>query len=230
LIATFRIAVLQKRCRQSPSEACFAELTWADMDPADKELRNQCSGNNERLTELITLVYDELRRLASFYLRSERPGHTLQTTALVHEAYLRLAGQRQARWENRSQFFAIAAQQMRRILVDHARGHGAPKRGGATVKVSLDDAVVFSREPSPDVLAVDESLTKLFALDPEQARITELRFFGGLTIEETAEVIGISVATVKREWTMAKAWLTRELRNARRVEQKEHSTHDPSLA
>jgi RNA polymerase sigma-70 factor, ECF subfamily len=182
-------------------------------------LRNQCSGKNERLTELITLVYDELRRLASFYLRGERPGHTLQTTALVHEAYLRLAGQRQARWENRSQFFAIAAQQMRRILVDYARSHGAPKKGGAAVKVSLDKAVVFSRERSADVLAVDESLTKLAALDSEQARITELRFFGGLTVEETAEVIGISPATVKREWTMAKAWLTRELRNIRTGEQ-----------
>ena len=185
----------------------------------DKELRNQCTGDNEALAELITLVYDELRRLASFYLRRERPGHTLQTTALVHEAYLRLAGQRHARWENRSQFFAIAAQQMRRILVDYARSHRSSKRGGAAVKVSLDNAVVFSSERSADVLSVDESLTKLAALDPEQARITELRFFGGLTVAETAEVIGISPATVKREWTMAKAWLTREVRNIRIGEQ-----------
>ena len=184
----------------------------------DKEVRNQCTGDNEALAELITLVYGELRRLASFYLRSERPGHTLQTTALVHEAYLRLATQRHARWENRSQFFAIAAQQMRRILVDYARRHGASKRGGATVKVSLDKVVVFSSERSSEVLAVDESLTKLAALDSEQARITELRFFGGLTIDETAEVMGISPATVKREWTMAKAWLTREVRNIRNGE------------
>jgi len=115
------------------------------MDAANKNLGNQCSSNNEKLTELITLVYDELRRLASFYLRGERPGHTLQTTALVHEAYLRLAGQRQARWENRSQFFAIAAQQMRRILVDYARSRGASKRGGAAVKVSLDKEQWSSR-------------------------------------------------------------------------------------
>ena len=194
------------------------------MDPANKNLGNQCSGNSERLTELITLVYDELRRLASFYLRNERPGHTLQTTALVHEAYLRLAGQRHARWENRSQFFAIAAQQMRRILVDYARSRRSSKRGGAAVKVSLDKAVAVSRERSADVLAVDESLTKLFALDPEQARITELRFFGGLTVEETAEVIGISPATVKREWTMAKAWLIREVRNIRTGE---HGANSP---
>ena len=193
------------------------------MDPNEK-LRIQGSSNNGNLAELITLVYDELRRLASFYLRSERPGHTLQTTALVHEAYLRLAGQRQARWENRSQFFAIAAQQMRRILVDYARSHGTSKRGGAAAKVSLDKAVAFLGEPSTDVLAVDESLTKLAALDPEQARITELRFFGGLTVEETAEVIGISPATVKREWTMAKAWLTREVRNIRRGE---HGANSP---
>jgi RNA polymerase sigma-70 factor (ECF subfamily) len=192
------------------------------MDPNEK-LRTQGSCNNGNLAELITLVYDELRRLASFYLRSERPGHTLQTTALVHEAYLRLAGQRQARWENRSQFFAIAAQQMRRILVDYARSHGTSKRGGAAVKVSLDKAVAFLGEPSTDVIAVDESLTKLAALDPEQARITELRFFGGLTVEETAEVIGISPATVKREWTMAKAWLTREVRNIRRGEHRANS-------
>ena len=122
------------------------------MDP-NEELRTQCAGNSGNLPEFITLVYDELRRLASFYLRSERPGHTLQTTALVHEAYLRLAGQRQARWENRSQFFAIAAQQMRRILVDYARSHGSSKRGGAAVKVSLDKVVVFSSERSSEVLA-----------------------------------------------------------------------------
>ena len=184
------------------------------MDTANKELRNQSTADNEALAELIRLVYDELRRLASFYLRGERPGHTLQTTALVHEAYLRIAGQRRAQWENRSQLFAIAAQQMRRILVDYARSHGASKRGGAAVKVSLDNAMLVSRERSAAALVVDESLTKLAVLDPEQARITELRFFGGLTVEETAEVIGISPATVKREWTMAKAWLTRDLRTS----------------
>jgi RNA polymerase sigma factor (TIGR02999 family) len=181
------------------------------MDTANKELGNQRTGDNKSLAEVVTLVYDELRRLASFYLQSERPGHTLQTTALVHEAYLRLAGQRHAQWENRSHFFAIAAQQMRRILVDYARSHGASKRGGAAVKVSLDKAIVFSRERSADLIAMDESLTKLAALDPEQARITELRFFGGLTVEETSEVMAISPAKVKREWTIAKAWLKREM-------------------
>ena len=188
------------------------------MTPSPQEvtqlLKAWSGGDEAAFEQLMPLVYEELRRVAKRYMGRERAGHTLQTTALVHEAYLRIAGQRRAQWENRSQLFAIAAQQMRRILVDYARSHGASKRGGAAVKVSLDNAMLVSRERSAAALVVDESLTKLAVLDPEQARITELRFFGGLTVEETAEVIGISPATVKREWTMAKAWLTRDLRTS----------------
>jgi RNA polymerase sigma factor (TIGR02999 family) len=169
-------------------------------------------GDQAALAHLLPLVYDELRRLAQRYLQSERPDHTLQATALVHEAYLRLVDQRQAQWHNRAHFFGIAAQMMRRILVDHARQQHAAKRGGAEPKLSLDEAVHVSAERAVDVVALDEALTALAALDPQQSQIVELRFFGGLTIEETAEVLGVSPATVKRDWSMAQAWLYRELR------------------
>jgi RNA polymerase sigma-70 factor (ECF subfamily) len=157
------------------------------------------------------IVYEELRRQAARYLRREQEGHTLQTTALIHEAYVRLVDQRNVQWQNRAHFFGIAAQLMRRILVDHARAKKRVKRGGSDVRVSLADADVAVKGQELDVVAVDEALQRLAALDEQQSRVVELRFFSGLTVEETAEVMGISKATVKRDWAMAKAWLHREL-------------------
>ena len=173
------------------------------------ELRN---GSEDAVAKLVPLLYRELRRMAAAYLSSERRNHTLQPTALVHEAYLRLVDQKNVQWQNRQHFFGVAAQVMRRILVDHARGHDAVKRGGVVPKVSLEEAIVISQERSAELLALDEALTRLATLDQQQARIIELRFFGGLTVEETAQVLGISPATVKRDWNMAKAWLNREVR------------------
>ena len=171
------------------------------------------NGNQQALDRLVPLVYRELRAIASRYLARESAGHTLQSTALVHEAYLRLVDQRSARWQNRSQFFGIAAQMMRRILVDHARHRHRAKRGGGAVTLSLDDAMAqASPEANLDLLALDDALKALAAIDPRGARIVELRFFGGLTIEETAEVLALSSGTVKREWNTARAWLYRELR------------------
>ena len=175
-------------------------------------LKRHTDGDPEALPQLIPFVYDELRRLASFYLQRERPGHTLQTTALVHEAYLRLVDQKDANWNNRNHFFAVAAQMMRRILVDYARRHRALKRGSAFTKISLERAAVFSKEQTHEMLVMDELLTRLTSFDPQEGRIVEFRFYGGLTVEETAEVMGISAATVKREWSFAKAWLAREMR------------------
>src|SRR5579883_1749667 len=162
--------------------------------------------------ELIPLLYDELRRLAAGYLRRERPGHTLQPTALVNEAYLRLVEQKDAPWNGLAHFIGIAARVMRQVLVDHARRKGAQRRGGAKPKLTLDEAIAYSHEQPGDLLAVDELLNRMATFDPQQARVVELRVFGGLTIEETAEALGISPATVKRDWVAAKAWLTRELR------------------
>lgn len=170
------------------------------------------AGDDKALAELIVLLYSELRSLASHYLQRERRDHTLQTTALVHEAYLRLAKQRGVQWKNREQFLGVAAQLMRRILVDYSRGHGASKRGGQAEKVFLEEAVVFSKLKSADVVALDEALTRLAEFDPTQARLVELRFFGGLSIEEAAGVLDVSSTTVKRNWNLAKAWLGRELR------------------
>src|SRR5687767_3530248 len=170
-------------------------------------------GNQEALNELMPLVYDELRRVASRYLRKERAGHTLQTTALVHEAYLKLVDQKNASWQNRVQFFAAAAQVMRHILVDYARSRRAFKRGGDYSRLSLDEAVISSKERDPDLLTLDEALNSLAAIDTQQSRVVELRVFGGLTVEETAEALGISPRTVKREWSMAKAWLHQQMRD-----------------
>jgi RNA polymerase sigma factor (TIGR02999 family) len=158
------------------------------------------------------LVYNELHRLAARYLRRERQGHTLQATALINEVYLRIIDQRQVNWQNRAQFFGVAAQMMRRILVDHARAHLYAKRGGGAQKLSFDDALAVPAERDLDLLALDDALASLSEMDPQQARIVELRFFGGLTIEETAEVLDISPATVKRDWNWAKAWLYREIK------------------
>ena len=168
-------------------------------------------GDKESLDKLMPVVYDELRRQAARYLRREQPGHTLQTTALIHEAYVRLVDQRNVQWQNRAHFFGIAAQMMRRILVDHARTKKRVKRGGSDIRVSLDDATVAVKGQDLDVVALDEALSRLAKIDEQQSRVVELRFFSGLTVEETAAVMAISPATVKRDWSMAKAWLHREL-------------------
>jgi len=169
-------------------------------------------GRREALDRLIPLVYDDLRRLAGGYMLREVPGHSLQPTALVHEAYVRLVDQRQVQWRNRAHFFGVAASMMRRILVDHARARRAEKRGGEFERVTLvGDEVAAEGSNEIDVLALHESLERLAAFDPQQERIVELRYFGGLTIEEAAEVVGISNATVVREWTIAKAWLRADL-------------------
>ena len=169
-------------------------------------------GNDKAVADLVVLLYSELRRLASHYLRGERSDHTLQTTALVHEAYLRLADQREVRWKNREQFMGVAAQLMRRILVDYSRGHDAKKRGKDFEKVFLEEAAGVSKGKAADVVALDEALRRLAEFDPEQAHLVELRFFGGLSIEEAAGVLGVSRTTVKRNWNVVKAWLARELR------------------
>jgi RNA polymerase sigma factor (TIGR02999 family) len=168
-------------------------------------------GDQSALDQLIPLVHAELHRLAHRCMERERAGHTLQTTALVNEAYLRLIDSSRVRWQNRAHFFAVAAQLMRRILVDFARARQNLKRGGAAQRVSLDEALVVPQEPDPDLIALDEALNTLAALDPRQARMVELRFFGGLSVEETAEVLQVSPETVHRDWRVAKAWLLREL-------------------
>ncbi len=157
------------------------------------------------------LVYNELKRLAGSYLRHERPDHTLQSAALVNEAYLRLVGQTNIHWQNKAHFFGIAAQMMRRILVDHARGHNASKRGEGVPALALDEAVAQAQMQSINLQALDEALDKLAKLDLQQSKIVELRFFGGLSIEDSANVLGISPATVKRDWAAARAWLYREM-------------------
>src|SRR5438128_5254477 len=169
------------------------------------------NGDKAALDKLMPLVYDELRRLAHHYMSREHPGHTLQTTAVVNEAYLRLVNRKGVHWQNRAHFFAIAATLMRSILVDHARSHAYAKRGGGAHKIELDEAMIVSQERAAEVLALDEVLKTLANFDPQQSRIVELRFFAGLTIEETAEVLDLSTATIKREWTAARAWLYREL-------------------
>jgi RNA polymerase sigma-70 factor (ECF subfamily) len=164
-------------------------------------------GDGAAMEELLPLVYQELRRRAANYLRRERQGHTLQPTALVHEAYLRMIDQTQVRWQNRAHFFGVAAQMMRRILVDHARSQHAEKRGGDAVKLSLDENIDVSNDRSSDLVALDEALSRLAEIDPQKSRVVELRFFGGLSVEETAEVLNVSAPTVKRHWRLAKAWL-----------------------
>ena len=168
-------------------------------------------GARDGLDELFPVVYDELKRLARNYLNRERAGHTLQPTALVHEAYMRLIDQRAVDWQNRAQFFGIAAQMMRRILINHAETRAAEKRGGDAAKVGLDAASNFFERQELDVLELDDALLRLALIDADQAKIVELKFFGGMTNEEAAEVTGVSLATVKREWSMAKAWLLRDL-------------------
>ncbi len=180
-------------------------------NPVTEMLVRWRGGDREALEQLMPLVYTELRRLAHHYLSQERSGHTLQSTALVHEAYLRLAGQNPPQWQNRAHFFGIAARIMRQILVEYARGRGTAKRGGNALTLTLDEAVANPQQLDVDIVALDKALSELSELDSQQGRIVELRFFAGLTIKDTSEVLGISPATVKRDWITARAWLYRAM-------------------
>jgi RNA polymerase sigma-70 factor (ECF subfamily) len=173
-------------------------------------------GDSAALDKLTPLVYDELRRIAHRYMQQERDGHTLQTTALVNEAYVRLVGQQRIEWQNRAHFFGVTAQVMRRVLIDHARRRGYTKRGGEAQQVPLEDAAVMSHGRAAELVALDEALEELAKLDPRKSRVVELRYFGGLSIEETAEVLKVSPMTVRRDWRAAKAWLYRALTESKR--------------
>jgi RNA polymerase sigma-70 factor (ECF subfamily) len=185
------------------------------MTPSPREVTQLLvdwrNGNQSALDGLLPLVYDELHRLAHNYMGRERPGHTLQTTALVNEAYMRLVNQNQVDWQSRAHFFANAAQVMRHLLVDYARRRKYAKRGGSARQITLDETALVSQERDTDLIALDEALERLAAIDLRKSRIVELRYFGGLSVEETSEVLAVSVITVKREWLKAKAWLYREL-------------------
>jgi RNA polymerase sigma factor (TIGR02999 family) len=185
----------------APSEITGLLIAWGEGDRA-------------ALERLLPLIERELHRIARHYMRRENPGHTLQTTALVNEAYFRLVDQRNVRWQNRAHFFAIAAQIMRRILMNYARDRHRAKRGGRAVQVSLSEVAVISEERSAELLALDEALGRLAAFDGRKCRVVELRYFGGLSVEETAEVLGVSTVTVERDWKAARAWLAREIRDA----------------
>jgi RNA polymerase sigma-70 factor (ECF subfamily) len=174
-------------------------------------LQRWSDGDNGALEQLMPLVYGELRRMARRYMRQQPSNHTLQTTALIHEAYLRLAGQEEKRWENRAHFFGVAAQAMRHILVDYARARNTGKRGGPARTVSLEEAAIVSMERAAELVALDDALSELARLSPRQSRVVELRYFGGLSVEETAKVLSVSADTVTRDWSQAKAWLHREL-------------------
>jgi RNA polymerase sigma-70 factor, ECF subfamily len=177
-------------------------------------LRAWSDGDRTALDRLVPLVYDELRRMARRYMDGQQAGHTLQTTALIHEAYLKLIDQKEAHWRNRAHFFGVAAKAMRSILVDYARASHAAKRGGEAVLVSLDEAAVASDERATELLALDDALEGLAAIDRRKCQVVELRYFGGLSVEETAEVLQVSVETVAREWRLARTWLLRELSKA----------------
>jgi len=185
--------------------------TSASQEEVTQLLVDWGNGNRAALEKLMPLVYEELRRLAHHHMRRESPGHTLQTTALVNEVYFRLVDQKHIRLQNRAHFFAISAQLMRRILVDHARSHQYAKRGGGAHKVSFDEGAVVAQEQAADLIALDDALLSLAAIDERKSRIVELRFFGGLSVEETGEALKISSRTVMREWSMAKAWLYRTI-------------------
>jgi len=182
----------------APQNVTKLLVQWSKGDPGALEV-------------LVPLVYDELRRLARYYLKQEKQSHTLSSTALVHEAYLRLVNQRDVTWQNRAHFFGVASQMMRRILVDHARSRAYAKRGGGALTLALDEAVTTPQRRAIDLVALDDALDSLAKLDERQSRMVELRFFGGLSIEETSEVLGVSAPTVKREWASARAWLYREI-------------------
>jgi RNA polymerase sigma factor (TIGR02999 family) len=197
---------------QSSSNALGANLLAHEVPSRVTELlQGWRAGDSRALDALLPLVYDELRRLAHHHLRNERSDHTLQSTALVHEAYLRLVGQDFPAWKSRAHFFAIAAQLMRQILVDYARRRRASKRGSGVCMLTLDDAVALPQGKKIDIVAIDDALSALAEIDPRQSRVVELRFFAGLSLEETSEVMGIATATVQRDWTAARAWLYREI-------------------
>ena len=180
-------------------------------DDVSALLRAWTGGDQRALARLTPIVYDELHRLAHYYLKRERAGHSLQTTALVNEAYMRLVDYKRMQWQNRAHFFGVAAQAMRRILVDHARSRNYQKRGGGTQQVSIDEAATLSQGRTSELIALDDALRELEKMDERKSRIVELRYFGGLSLEETAEVLGVSVPTVTRDWNTAKAWLLREM-------------------
>jgi len=182
-------------------------MSEAGTEDVTQLLIELSKGDRVTVDLLLPLIYDELRQLAMNYLRRERPDHTLQATALVHEAYLRLIDQTRVNWQNRAHFFGIAAQIMRRLLVDYARRHNAEKRGADFQKLTLDENIEYAVERSDEIVALDRALEALAAIDEQKARIVELRYFGGLTVEETAEVMGVTPITIKRHWRMAKAWL-----------------------
>ncbi len=183
----------------------------AKSDKVTQLLHDWRNGDQQAMDRLLPLVYEELRRLAGHYLRGERQGHTLQTSALVHEAYLMLVAQDNIDWQNRSHFFGVAAQAMRRVLVDYARSRNYHKRGGKAQHVALDEAANLAEERAAEVVALDEALQSLAQIDPRKSRVVELRYFGGLSVEETAEVLDIAPVTVMRDWSTAKAWLLREM-------------------
>jgi RNA polymerase sigma factor (TIGR02999 family) len=185
-------------------------MTSSDPHEVTRILQEWNSGGDAH-ARLMPLVYDELRRLAKAFLRRERPDHTLQPTALVHEAYMRLVDQSRVEWQGRAHFYGIAAQVMRRILIDHARAHASEKRAGGARRLSLDEAALLPEERAADLLALDEALKLLAEKDERKGRVVELRFFGGLSVRETAEVLGVHTATVERDWVVAKAWLYREM-------------------
>jgi RNA polymerase sigma factor (TIGR02999 family) len=199
--------------REVPSVIKGVLVSELSPQPVSALLTKWRAGDPEALQALIPLVYQELRRIAQHHLQQERSDHTLQSTALVHEAYLRLMKQGPAEVANRAHFLAVASQLMRQILVDHARGHRAAKRGGG-IKLELNDAMGAQKPQNMDLVALDNALNELAKLDPQQSRIVELRFFGGLSIDDTAEIVGVSPTTVKREWATARAWLRREVRRA----------------
>jgi RNA polymerase sigma factor (TIGR02999 family) len=186
--------------RPLPHDVTQLLVAWSNGDEAARD-------------QLIPLVYEELHRLAHHYMNRERPGHTLQTSALVNEAFVRLVDQRDVHWQNRSHFFGIAAQMMRRVLVDYARSRQYQKRGGDVVQVSLNEELIVSNEQTAEVVALDDALKSLATFDERKCQIVELRFFAGLSIEEAAQVLGISPGTVMRDWTLAKAWLRKEITN-----------------
>ena len=181
-----------------PQDVTQLLIAWSDGDQAARD-------------QLMSVVYEELHRVARRYMRRESPGHTLQTSALVNEAFLRLVDQSHVQWQNRAHFFAIAAQMMRRILVDYARSRSYAKRGGGARALSLDEGLIVSDERNAEVVAVHEALEEMAKFDARKAQVVELRFFGGLSIDETAEVLGVSTATIRSDWTTAKAWLRREI-------------------
>jgi RNA polymerase sigma factor (TIGR02999 family) len=197
-----RSPVSESRCSTPSGDPSRLLLAW-------------CAGDKSALSELIPLVYKELRWLARGQMRGERAGHSLQTTDLVNEAYLRLVDQRHARWEHRSQFFAVAAAMMRRILVDHARRHRYQKRGGNAIRIDMDDVALMSPARPDEIVALDDALRRLEQYDKRKSSVVELRYFGGLTVNEIAELLGVAPITVKRDWSMAKAWLYRQMSHER---------------